>query len=241
MTLTDRTALITGASRGLGRALAFALAERGAHVVLAARPSLELDATARALRERGAQAFALPADVADERAIIPLASEAAALAGSIDILINNASALGPHALRDLLDTESEDLERALAVNLVAPFRLTKAVLGSMLLRDRGVVVNISSDAGVEAYPSWGAYGVSKAALDHLTRVWANEIAVSGLRIFAVDPGDMDTALHAQAVPDADRSILADPAQVARRIVQMIEDAERAPNGARLVATQWSAQ
>jgi NAD(P)-dependent dehydrogenase (short-subunit alcohol dehydrogenase family) len=239
MQLEQRTALITGASRGLGRALAQALAERGARVVLVARNAAELDAFASELRERGVDAHALPADVGDKQAIFPLLGEAAALAGPIDILVNNASTLGPIPLRLLLDTDCEELERALAVNLVGPFRLTKAVLGSMLLRDQGVVVNISSDAAVEAYPSWGAYGAGKAALDHLTRIWANEIGSSRVRIFAVDPGEMDTAMHALAIPDADRSLLAQPVQVAERIVQMIEQPARAPNGARLVASGWS--
>jgi len=241
MQLQDRTALITGASRGLGRALAEHLAQRGARVVLAARNSCELDATASALRERGAVCYALPADIGDRQAIYPLVGQAAALAGPIDVLINNASTLGPNPLRLLLDTDCEDLEAALAVNLLGPFRLSKAVLGSMVLRDRGVVVNISSDAGVKAYPSWGAYGVSKAALDHLTRVWANELELgdSKVRVIAVDPGEMDTQLHAAALPDADRAALARPEVVAQRIVEMIEQPARAPNGARLIAAHWS--
>jgi NAD(P)-dependent dehydrogenase (short-subunit alcohol dehydrogenase family) len=240
MQVQDRTALITGASRGLGRALAERLAQRGARVVLTARNAAELDATVDALRAQGTVAYGLPSDVGDIQAIYPLLGEAAALAGPIDILINNASTLGPTPLRLLLDTDCEDLERALAVNLLGPFRLSKAVLGSMLLRDRGVVVNISSDAAVEAYPSWGAYGAAKAALDHLTRVWANELELgnSPLRVFSVDPGEMDTQLHAAAMPDADRSALHRPEDVARRIVEMIEQPTRAASGARLIAANW---
>jgi NAD(P)-dependent dehydrogenase (short-subunit alcohol dehydrogenase family) len=239
MQLQNRTVLITGAGRGLGRALAQALSERGARVVLTARNAAELDALADELRARGADAHALPADVGDKHAIFPLLGEAAALAGPIDILVNNASTLGPTPLRMLLDTDCEDLEQALAVNVLGAFRLTKAVLGSMLLRDQGVVVNISSDAAVEAYPSWGAYGASKAALDHLTRIWAHEIGSSQVRLLAVDPGEMDTTMHAVAVPDADRSLLARPTEIALRIVQMIEQPARAPHGARLIASQWS--
>jgi NAD(P)-dependent dehydrogenase (short-subunit alcohol dehydrogenase family) len=242
MNLQDRTALITGASRGLGRALANRLAERGARVVLAARETGELEAAAGALRARGKTAYALPADVGDKQAIFPLVGQAAALAGPIDVLINNASTLGPTPLRLLLDTDCEELERALAVNLLGPFRLSKAVLGSMLLRDQGVVVNISSDAGVEAYPSWGAYGVTKAALDHLTRVWASELALgdSRVRVFSVDPGEMDTEMHAEAVPDAERATLSRPEDVACRIVEMIEQPTAATSGARLLSTQWGA-
>jgi NAD(P)-dependent dehydrogenase (short-subunit alcohol dehydrogenase family) len=239
MELKNKTALVTGASRGLGRALAIILAERGANVLLAARDARELQQLTDTLRSRGASAHALPADVGDKAAIFPLVGEAAALAGPIDLLINNASTLGPTPLRLLLDTDCEALERALAVNLLGPFRLSKAVLGSMLLRDRGVVVNISSDAAVEAYPTWGAYSVTKAALDQLTRVWAGELVDSHVRILSVDPGEMDTAMHAAALPDADRSTLANPAEIARRIVEMIEQPQRAPNGARLQAKQWS--
>jgi NAD(P)-dependent dehydrogenase (short-subunit alcohol dehydrogenase family) len=239
MKLQDTTALVTGASQGLGRALASALAERGVRVLLSARQAAPLEQVAAQLRARGAVAYALPADIANKTAVFPLAGEAAALAGPIDILVNNASTLGPTPLRFLLDTDCEALEEALAVNLLGPFRLSKAVLGSMLLRDRGVVINVSSDAAVEAYASWGAYSVSKAALDHLTRVWASELSETNVRVFAVDPGEMDTRMHAAALPDADRSLLAQPAEIAARIVQMIEQPERAPNGARLKASQWS--
>jgi NAD(P)-dependent dehydrogenase (short-subunit alcohol dehydrogenase family) len=238
MELPTSTALITGASRGLGRALALALGERGARVLLSARESPDLQRTARHLIERGARVHVLAADVADKQAIYPLVGQAGALAGPIDILINNASTLGPTPLPLLLDTECEDLERVLAVNLIGPFRLTKAVLGSMLLRDRGVIVNISSDASEQAYPSWGAYGASKAALDQLTRIWAQELGDTRVRMFAVDPGEMDTDMHAAAMPDVERSSLERPEVVAEKIVQMLEQPARAQNGARLIASQW---
>lgn len=235
------TALITGASQGLGAALADALARSGVRVVLAAREPVALEARAAALRQRGHTAHAVPADLADKQAIYPLAAQAAALVGPIDVLINNASTLGPNPLRLLADTECEQLEQALAVNLVGAFRLTRAVLGSMLLRQRGAVVNISSDAAVEAYPSWGAYGASKAALDHLTRSWASELPPgSPVRIFAVDPGEMDTRMHRDALPDADPALLADPREVAEHIVHMLAEPARAPSGARLEVSKWRA-
>lgn len=233
-----RTALITGASRGLGRALALALGERGIRLVLVARGQAELDAVVAEVRARGGEAHAVVADLADKQAIYPLAGQAAALVGPIDLLIHNASTLGPTPLRLLLDSECEDLEHVLAVNLVGPFRLSKVLAGAMALRGDGVVLHISSDAAVEAYPTWGAYGVAKAAQDHLSRIFAAELAGTGVRVLAVDPGEMDTAMHAAALPDADRSSLADPAAVARRITDMLDDPARAPSGARLSAATW---
>jgi NAD(P)-dependent dehydrogenase (short-subunit alcohol dehydrogenase family) len=110
----------------------------------------------------------------------------------------------------------------------------------MALRGRGLIVSVTSDAAVSAYPTWGAYSVSKAALDHLGRVWATELAGSGVRFLTVDPGEMDTAMHAEAMPEADRTTLADPAVVAERILDMIRSAEQIPSGARLEAASWRA-
>lgn len=221
MQLRDKNILITGASRGLGRALAESLAASGARIIAVARASTDLDETVAAIRAAGGTAHAIAADIGDKRAVHPIAHRAAALAGDIDVLINNASTLGPTPLRPLLDTECEDLERVLAVNLVGPFRLTKIIAGSMALRGAGVVVNISSDAAVAAYPEWGAYGASKAALDHLSRIWAAELGDSGVRFLAIDPGDMDTAMHAAAIPGADRAELLAPATAAARIIRII--------------------
>jgi len=125
----------------------------------------------------------------------------------------------------LADTECEDLERALATNLLGPFRLTKALLGSLAASARecrgAVVVNVSSDAAVNAYPRWGAYGASKAAVLHLSRIWDEELSLEGVRILSIDPGDMDTLLHAVAAPDADRSALKSPGVAARELADTI--------------------
>jgi NAD(P)-dependent dehydrogenase (short-subunit alcohol dehydrogenase family) len=207
-------------------------------VVLVARGRAALDEAVASIRAAGGQAWGIVADVGDKHAIHRIAHEAAALVGPIDVLVNAASTLGPTPLRPLLDTECEDLERVLQVNLVGPFRLTKLIAGGMVLRQRGVVLNVSSDAAVEAYETWGSYGLSKAALDHLTRTFAAELADTGVRFLSVDPGEMDTQMHADAMPDADRSALADPHEVARRLVDMIEDDVRAQAGSRLVAPSW---
>ena len=122
----------------------------------------------------------------------------------------------------------------LAVNLVGPFRLTKIVAGAMALRGRGLVAHVSSDAAVAAYPRWGAYGVAKAAQDHLGRILAAELEGTGVRVVSVDPGEMNTRMHADAIPDGDPATLADPEAVARRLATLIARPEAlAPNGGRV--------
>jgi NAD(P)-dependent dehydrogenase (short-subunit alcohol dehydrogenase family) len=234
-------ALVTGGSRGLGRALGEALAAAGARVVLVARQRPELDAVVAGIRARGGEAHAIAADVADREATYVIAGQAAAAVGTVDLLINNASTLGPVPLRLWLDTDCEDLSRALAVNLVGPFRLTKALLGPMVLRGYGTVLNVSSDAAVEAYERWGAYGASKAALDHLTRTWAAELTGTGVRVLGVDPGEMNTRMHADAIPDANLASLADPRAVARAILTWLRARPPVPSGTRAAIRTGAAE
>ena len=236
MRIQGAAALITGGSRGLGAALGRALAREGARVVLVARASPELEAVVATIRAEGGEAHALAGDIGDPRAATALAGAAAALVGPLDLLVHGASTLGPVPLRLLLDTDPAAIERTLAVNLVGPFRLTQAVAGGMVLRGRGLVVHVTSDASVVAYPRWGAYGVSKAAFDHLARVWAVELEGTGVRFLSVDPGEMNTRMHAEAVPEADPATLADPAAVAERIVSLVRGAEVFPSGARVEAS-----
>ncbi|HSY38012.1 MAG TPA: SDR family oxidoreductase [Polyangia bacterium] len=219
--LRGQTALVTGGSQGLGRALGSALAAAGARVVLVARHFETLATAVAEIRAARGEAHAIVADVADKDAAAVIAGQASALVGPINLLINNASTLGAVPLRLLLDTDCEDLERALAVNLVGAFRLTKAIAGPMVLRGTGTIVNVTSDAATEPYERWGAYGASKAALEQLGRVWAAELGGTGVRLFTVDPGEMDTRMHADAIPDADRTELSDPARVAERIVALV--------------------
>jgi len=238
MDITNTAALVTGASRGLGRALALALAAAGARVALVARHAGPLDDVVAGIRARGGDAHAIAGNVADKDAVHRIAGQAAALIGPIDLVIHNASTLGPTPLRLLLDTDCEDLEAVLATNLVGPFRLTKVLAGQMILRGHGTIVHVSSDAAVAAYPRWGAYGVSKAAQDHLSRILAAELDGTGVRVLAVDPGEMDTEMHRAAIPDADPATLARPGEVAARILAMIR--HDVPGGARLEASRWEA-
>jgi NAD(P)-dependent dehydrogenase (short-subunit alcohol dehydrogenase family) len=231
-----KAVLVTGASRGLGAALAAEVAKRGARVVAVARDAGPLEEQVARIRREGGDAHALVADQGDREAIYPLVGAATALVGPIDVLLLNASTLGPVPLRGLVDTECEDFGRVLEVNLLGPFRLAKAVLGSMVVRGFGLVVGISSDAGVNAYPGWGAYGVSKAALDHLFRIWAVELPESGVRFLSLDPGEMDTRMHAEAMPEADRTTLARPSDVAFSIANLLESANPPPSGTRIEAS-----
>jgi NAD(P)-dependent dehydrogenase (short-subunit alcohol dehydrogenase family) len=240
MQVGGRAALVTGGSRGLGAALAGELARRGARVVIAARERGPLERVAAEIRAQGGAAHAVVADVGRKEDVYPLAGTAAALVGPLDLVVHNASTLGPVPLRPLLETDCEDLSRALEVNVVGPFRLTRALAGSMLLRGGGLVVAVTSDAGVVPYETWGAYGASKAALDHLMRIWAAELKGSGVRVLSVDPGEMDTDMHAQAMPGADRGGLARPEAVAARLCDLIAACEEVESGARVELAAWPA-
>jgi NAD(P)-dependent dehydrogenase (short-subunit alcohol dehydrogenase family) len=189
------TALITGASRGLGRALATALNGRGWRLVIDGRDARRLAATATTL-PRPELVVALPGNVTDPA---HRAALAAAVGPRLDLLVNNASDLGPSPLPRLVELPPEEFTRVLAVNTVAPLAMLQAVLPA--LGAGALVVDISSDAAVEAYEGWGGYGASKAALDHLTAVLAAEHP--DLRIYAVDPGDMATDMQQAACPGED--------------------------------------
>ena len=224
---------ITGGSSGLGLSLVEALTRDGASVALIARG---IERVRRVAEATGATGIA--GDVGDKAAIHRIALQVMASLGGLDVLINNASSLGAVPLRPLADTDCEALEEALAVNVLGPFRLTKALLGALAASARdgrgGVVLNVSSDAAINAYAHWGAYGTSKAALHHMTRIWQEELADIGLRLLSIDPGDMDTPLHAQAIPDADPATLKHPDVAARELIDVI--ARAIPQGRREAVT-----
>ena len=218
---------LTGGTSGLGLALLDELLARGASVAFVARHERRV-AEVAAARSRVA---GIVGDIADKQDIYPLATQISGLLGGVDVLVNNASALGPVPLALLADTECEDFETALATNLLGPFRLTRALLGSLTAaaRERGgaVVLNVSSDAAIEPYPTCGAYGASKAALRHLSRIWDKELAAQRVRVLSLDPGDMDTPLHALAAPGDDPATLKRPAEAAREFADAIEAALQA--------------
>jgi NAD(P)-dependent dehydrogenase (short-subunit alcohol dehydrogenase family) len=213
--------VVTGGTSGLGLALVEVLAASGAAVAFIARNAERVAAVAR----RIPATHGIVADVACKEDIHPIALQCTGALGGVDVLINNASTLGPVPLMLLADTECEEFELALTTNVTGPFRLTKTLLGALAAAARSgrpaLVLNIVSDAAIGAYPGWGAYGASKAALAQMSRIWNEELRTAGVRVLAVDPGDMDTPMHALALPDADRATLKRPAEAAQEIVALI--------------------
>lgn len=224
------TALITGASRGLGLATARVLARRGWSLVLDARGGQEL---VSATADLGAAV--LPGDVSDPDHRAALVTAVARL-GGLDLLLNNASLLGPSPQPALRDYPLDVLRRVYEVDVIAPLALVQALLPE-LRRRSGVVVNVSSDAAAEAYEGWGGYGSAKAALDHLSAVLAVE--EPDLRMHAFDPGDMRTQLHQQAFPDEDISDRPEPETVVPALLRLLD--HRLPSGRHRAADLLSAQ
>ncbi len=193
------TALITGASRGLGLALARQLAAQGWHLIIDARGAEALEAARVALAHQ-TRVIAIPGDVTDAAHRFALAQAAQEL-GGLDALVNNASILGPSPQPELLDYPLEVLEQVYRSNVIAPLALIQALRNE--LKPGACVINITSDAGVEAYEGWGGYGSSKAALEQLSNILAAENP--SLRVYWVDPGDMRTQMHQEAFPGEDIS------------------------------------
>ena len=235
MRFEDKRVIVTGASRGLGLGLVRGLVRRGARVVAVARDVRVLqDAVAPLLGNDttgGGPVWAMPADVGAPEAAARIVGHATAVLGRVDALVNNASTLGPLPMGLLADASDEDWRQVLQVNLLGPARLIRSAMAAMARQGEGLIVNISSDAAHHAYPTWGLYGTSKAALDHMTAIWRSETAEHGVVMTAVDPGEMNTVMHAEALPDADRSSLGDPDDVAERILARLEQGS--------VSARWS--
>lgn len=232
--------LITGASRGLGRALALEFGRRGAQLVINSRSTSEkeLKETEQELREMGVKVLSVVADVSSRTDVDRLAGAALARFGHIDVLVNNASALGPTPMPYLIDYPIEDFEQVTRTNMLGPFMLIRTLVGQMIARGNGSIINVSSDAGVVGYATWGAYGVSKAALDQLTRTWAAELDGTGVRVNSVDPGDMKTRMKRASAPDGDSSDWAEPETVTPVFVYLASDESKQINGQRFMAQEF---
>jgi len=213
---------VTGGTSGLGLALVRALHARSARVAFVARDAARVQRVAAELPGT----HGITGDIANKDDTHRIAMQISAALGGLDVLVNNASSLGPVPLALLADTDCEALDTALAANLVGPFRLTKALLGALGAAARegraARIVNITSDAAVSAYAHWGAYGASKAALAQLSHIWDEELREHGVRVMNFDPGDMDTPLHALALPDTDPATLKRPADSARELLALLE-------------------
>jgi NAD(P)-dependent dehydrogenase (short-subunit alcohol dehydrogenase family) len=214
--------LITGASRGLGLALARELAQRGWQLIIDARAGAALE-SARAELAQHSRVIAIAGDIADSAHRDALAAAARQL-GGIDALVNNASILGPSPQPELLDYPLDVLEQVYRTNVIAPLALIQAARAALLPGAR--IVNFTSDAGVEAYPGWGGYGSSKAALEHLSAILAAE--AGDLRVYWVDPGDMRTQMHQEAFPGEDISDRPLPDVSVPGLVELLEGAH--PSG-----------
>jgi NAD(P)-dependent dehydrogenase (short-subunit alcohol dehydrogenase family) len=235
--LGGKYALITGASRGLGREIALAYAREGAAgLVLVARDARALEGVRERIREVSPETRVLVsvADVRDPSAIERVvATTLSAFDGRLDVLVNNASALGPTPMPYLIDYPLDDFRAVIETNLVAPFLFIKKLLPALL--DGGSIVNVTSDAGSTGYPGWGAYGISKFGLEGLSQTWAAELAETDVRVNWVDPGSMDTAMHRAAEPDEDPGEWADPAEVVDIFVYLASDESKHLSGRRLRA------
>lgn len=236
--LTGRVALVTGASRGLGRAIAMAYAQEGASLAICARGEEALSQVAAELREAGARVLAVQANAASRADVERLVSLTQQEYGRIDVLVNNASILGPSPMPYLLDYPADDFEQVLQINVAGPFLVTRQVMAAMLQQGQGSVINVTSGAGAQGYPGWGAYGISKFALEGMTQTWAAEVDGTGVRVNAVDPGEMATEMHALAVPDCDYE-LARPEDLTEVFVWLASDEAAGVNGQRFQAEEFA--
>ena len=238
--LVNKKILITGASQGLGRALALAFAgEDSAAISLTARNRKDLDKVALEIRKinPSTQVLVVAADLSstdDVERIVATTLEA--FSGRIDVLVNNASAIGPTPLPYLLDYPPEDFTRVLKTNLVAPFLMIRSVLSSMI-EYGGSIINVTSDAGVIGYPGWGAYGISKFGLEGMSQTWASELQDTSVRVNWVDPGNMNTSMHRAAEPDEDPNQWADPSSVTDVFVYLASDDSASVSGKRIQAQE----
>jgi NAD(P)-dependent dehydrogenase (short-subunit alcohol dehydrogenase family) len=222
--LKNRIAVVTGAGRGIGRAISSALARCGAHVVLAARTDAEIRSAADEIVKSGGHATAIPTDLAEEADVIELFREVQSRFAGLDVLVNNAG-LGLYG--PVAEFTSEDFDRVIAVNLRGTFLCCREAMRLMIPRRSGYIINLSSVMGEKGYPRQAAYAASKHGVMGLTKSLAAEAQEHGIRVSAILPGGVDTGMAAAARPDLDRSILIRPEDVARTVLYLLSLSDRA--------------
>lgn len=222
--LEGQVALVTGAGRGIGRAIARSLGSAGAHVVLAARSRAEIEKAAQEIRESGGQAFALPLDISEESQVDAAFTEIRGRLGRLDVLVNNA---GMGRFGPVADFPSADLKDVVAVNLLGTYWCCQQAMRLMVPQRRGYVINISSVVGFKGYPNQSAYTATKHAIMGLTKSLAVEAQPHGIRVSVVLPGGVDTGLVGDARPDLDRSILMKPEDIAQTVMFLLSLSEQA--------------
>jgi NAD(P)-dependent dehydrogenase (short-subunit alcohol dehydrogenase family) len=215
--------LITGASRGLGAALAREWAHRGAGLLLTARHAEPLRAIAKEV-SRETDVLAEAIDVTDDVRMREFIRNGITTFGRIDVAINNASVLGGSPMPRLENLTQAAFFEVMDVNVRAPLAIAQALVRHMRAQKSGIIVNVTSDAAVNAYPGWGGYGTSKAALEHLSRILAVELEDTGISVLVLDPGNMNTRMHEEAEPDEDLSSLPLPEAVAPAFVDIVTSA-----------------
>jgi len=229
MDLRNQVVWVTGASRGIGRATAEAFAAAGAEVILTARTEALLQVLAHDFRERGCKAAVLPGDVSKPEIVERIGEQIQKQFGRLDVLINNAGVLTPH--RPIHEISPEEWSANMAVNLRGVFLCERAALRLMLRDHKGVIVNVSSGAGRTPFAGWGAYCVSKAGVEMLTRVSAEDYRNTGIRFYAFNPGPTRTHMRAQAYPEEDPKKLKTTEKVAAFLVRLVSGEVKAANGA----------
>ncbi len=228
MKLEGKRVVITGGSRGLGRALAARFADEGARLALCARSFDELNRAALELSLRGSHCIVSACDIADAAQVSQFANLVLADFGAVDVLINNASLLGPRI--DILEWTKSSWDRVIDVNVNGLFSVTRAFLPSMVGQRAGSIINVSSALGNVGKKRWGAYATSKFALEGFTQVLADEVRGSRVRVNSVNPGAMDTDMRHAAYPDEDRSKLKSPSEVTDVFVYLASDESRGTTG-----------